>query len=96
MELWFADLVQFLDRTFFDLGCRLPGDLAGFELVPEAAESCGEISETVAEGACRGVLFGLGQERMFRTNLLGIRKDMGKASLPVPADAIIGRIAVAH
>ena len=39
-EWTFADLVQFLDGAFFDLGCRLPGDMAGFQLPPHLAESC--------------------------------------------------------
>ena len=30
----FADVIQFLDGTFFDLGCRLPGEIAGFQLLP--------------------------------------------------------------
>ena len=36
----FADLVQFHDGAFFDLGRRLPGDMAGFELLSHLAESC--------------------------------------------------------
>ena len=35
----FADMVQFRDGAFFDLGRRLPGDLAGFQLLPYVAES---------------------------------------------------------
>ena len=35
----FTDLVQFRDGVFFDLGRRLPGDIAGFELLPRVAES---------------------------------------------------------
>ena len=35
----FADVVQFRDGTFFDLGRRLPGHIAGFELLPRLAES---------------------------------------------------------
>ncbi len=35
----FADLVQFLDGASFDLGCRLPGDMAGFQLSPHLAEA---------------------------------------------------------
>ena len=35
----FADAVQFRDGAFFDLGRRLPGDIAGFELLPHVAES---------------------------------------------------------
>ena len=30
---------QFPDEPFFDLGRRLPGDIAGFELLPRVAES---------------------------------------------------------
>ncbi len=30
----FADPVQFRDGAFFDLGRRLPGDMAGFKLLP--------------------------------------------------------------
>ena len=36
----FADLVQFRDGVFFDLGRRLPGEFAGFQLLPYVAESC--------------------------------------------------------
>ena len=36
----FADGVEFPDKAFFDLGRRLPGDMAGFELLPHFAESC--------------------------------------------------------
>ena len=35
----FAEVAQFRDEAFFDLGCRLPGDIAGFELLPDVAES---------------------------------------------------------
>ena len=35
----FADGVQFPDGAFFDLGRRLPGDIAGFELLSRVAES---------------------------------------------------------
>ena len=35
----FADLVQFRDGSFFDLGRRLPGDISRFELLPRFAES---------------------------------------------------------
>jgi hypothetical protein len=34
-----ADLVQFSDGASFDLGCHLPGDMAGFQLSPHLAES---------------------------------------------------------
>ena len=34
----FADGVEFADKAFFDLGCRFPGDIAGFELLPRVAE----------------------------------------------------------
>ena len=34
----FTDMVQLPDKVFFDLGCRLPGDMAGFELLPRVAE----------------------------------------------------------
>jgi hypothetical protein len=36
----FADMVQFRDEAFFDLDRRLPGEFAGFELLPRVAESC--------------------------------------------------------
>ena len=36
----FADLVQFRDEAFFDLGRRLPGEFAGFQLLSHLAESC--------------------------------------------------------
>ena len=36
----FADLIQFRDGAFFDLGRHLPGEMAGFELLPHFAESC--------------------------------------------------------
>ena len=35
----FADMVQFRDGAFFDLGRRLPGDIAGFQFLPRVAES---------------------------------------------------------
>ena len=35
----FADGAEFPDEPFFDLGRRLPGDIAGFELLPCVAES---------------------------------------------------------
>ena len=35
----FADLAQFRNGAFFDLGRGLPGDIAGFELLPHVAES---------------------------------------------------------
>ena len=35
----FADGVEFPDKAFFDLGRRLPGDSAGFQLLPHLAES---------------------------------------------------------
>ena len=35
----FADVVEFRDEAFFDLGRCLPGDIAGFELQPSVAES---------------------------------------------------------
>ena len=35
----FADGVQFRDGAFFDLSRRLPGDIAGFELLSSVAES---------------------------------------------------------
>ena len=35
----FADVVQLGDEAFFDLGRRLPGEIAGFELLPRVAES---------------------------------------------------------
>ena len=35
----FADMFQFHDGAFFDLGRRLPGEIAGFELLSRVAES---------------------------------------------------------
>ena len=35
----FADMVQFRDEAFFERGRRLPGDIAGFQLLPYVAES---------------------------------------------------------
>ena len=35
----FAEVAQLRDEAFFDLGRRLPGDIAGFELLPRVAES---------------------------------------------------------
>ena len=35
----FADMVQFRDEAFFERGRRLPGDIAGFQLLPHVAES---------------------------------------------------------
>ena len=34
----FADVIEFRDRAFFDLGRRLPGEIAGFELLSLVAE----------------------------------------------------------
>ena len=34
----FADVVEFPDEAFFDLGCLLPGEIAGFELLSRVAE----------------------------------------------------------
>ncbi len=36
----FADGLEFPNKAFFDLGRRLPGDMARFELLPHFAESC--------------------------------------------------------
>jgi hypothetical protein len=35
----YAEGVEFSDEPFFDLGCRLPGDIARFEFLPRIAES---------------------------------------------------------
>ena len=35
----FADMVQFRDEAFFERGRRLPGEFAGFQLLPYVAES---------------------------------------------------------
>ena len=35
----FADGVEFPGKAFFDLGCRLPGKFAGFQLLSHFAES---------------------------------------------------------
>ena len=35
----FADVIEFRDGAFFDLGRRLPGEIAGFELLACVAES---------------------------------------------------------
>ena len=35
----FADVVQLCDEAFLDLGRRLPGEIAGFELLSRVAES---------------------------------------------------------
>ncbi len=35
----FAQVAQFCDEALFDLGCRLPGDISGFELLRRVAES---------------------------------------------------------
>ena len=35
----FADGIEFPNKAFFDLGCPLPGDIAGFELLSRLAES---------------------------------------------------------
>ncbi len=34
----FADGGEFADKAFFDLGRRLPGDIAGFQLLAHLAE----------------------------------------------------------
>ena len=36
----FAEVVQFGDEAFFDLGRRLPGEFAGFQLLAHLAEFC--------------------------------------------------------
>ena len=36
----FAEVAQFCDEAFFDLGCRLPADMAGFQLSSYLAEPC--------------------------------------------------------
>ena len=33
-----ADAIEFPDKVFFDLGRRLPGDIAGFKFFPRVAE----------------------------------------------------------
>ena len=93
---WFADIAQFRDGAFFDLGRRLPGDIAGFELLSRVAELGAEIDDAVAEEADSSVLLGLGQERMFGADLLGVCEEMGEADLPVRSDPVIGGIPVAH
>ena len=35
----FADVIELRDGAFFDLGRRLPGDIAGFKLLSRVAES---------------------------------------------------------
>ena len=35
----FAEVAQFCSEAFFDLGYRLPGNIAGFELLPRVTES---------------------------------------------------------
>ena len=35
----FADVIEFRDGAFFDLGRRLPGDIAGFKLLSRVAKS---------------------------------------------------------
>ena len=35
----FANIIEFPDEAFFDLGHRLPGEMAGFELLSRIAES---------------------------------------------------------
>jgi len=92
----FADGMELPDKAFFDLGRRLPGNIAGFELLSRVAESGAEIHDAVAEGANSGVLLGLGQQRMFPSDFLGLCDDMGDAGLPVYSDTVIGCIAVAH
>jgi len=57
-----ADLVQLRDGAFFDLGRRLPGELAGLELLPHLAESRAQIPEAVAERAGSGVFLWGGVE----------------------------------
>ena len=38
-ERLFADVIEFRDGAFFDLGRRLPGEISGFELLSRVAES---------------------------------------------------------
>lgn len=58
-ERLFADVVQFGDGAFFDLGRFLPGDVAGFKLFSYVAKPGAEIDEAVAEGADPRILFRL-------------------------------------
>jgi hypothetical protein len=37
----FAEGVEFPDKAFFDLGRRIPGDMAGFELLPDLGSGIG-------------------------------------------------------
>ena len=92
----FADVVQFCDGAFFDLGRHLPGEITGFEFLSDVTESAAEVDEAITEGADRSVLLGRGQECMFSGDLLGVCDDMGEAGLPVHADPVISSIAVAH
>ena len=58
MKRMFADLVQFFDGAFLDLGRFLPGKIARFELVSCVAEAGAQIHEAVAEGSDRSLLLG--------------------------------------
>lgn len=92
----FADLVQFAGRAFFDSGCRLPGEFAGFQFPADLAESGAEIAKAVTEGVGCGVPLGFWQEGMFAGDFLGPGGDMGDTGLPIGSDSVIGGIAVAY
>ena len=92
----FAEVVQFSNGVFFDLGGLCPGNLAGVEFFSHMAESGAEVDEAVAERTGTGVLFFVRQEGMFPSDLLGVGDEMGEADLPDDSNPVIGGIAIAH
>lgn len=72
------------------------GEVAGFEFLTDVACPGAEILEAASEGIDVFVFLSLWQERMFALDFFGVGDDMGQAGLPVCADTVIGRIAVAY
>ncbi len=91
----FADIIEFSDGSFFDLGCFPPGDIPGFKFLSRVAKSGAEINDAVTEETDRRVPVGLWQERMFCPDFFGLCDEMGEAGLPVHSDTVIGGIPVA-
>jgi len=71
----FADGMELSNKSFFDLGRPLAGDMAGFKLLPCVAELRAEVDEAVAEEVGGGVLVGFGQERMFGFDVLSFWEE---------------------
>ena len=92
----FTDALEFSEELFLDPLAELLGDVAGFEFLADVACPGAEILEAVGEGIYVFVFLSLWQERMFPMDLFDRGDDMGQTGLPVCADPVIGRIAIAH